>query len=98
MGQPGSADNARIRAIVHGCVQGVGFRSFVAKHGEALGLSGYARNLSDGTVEVVAEGEKERLKLLIADLERGSRFSRVERVDVEWHEYRGDISGFHIRW
>jgi len=51
----------RCRFIAHGNVQGVGFRDFVCKIGNSCGLSGYAKNLEDGTVEIVAEGEEEYL-------------------------------------
>ena len=51
----------RARFIAHGRVQGVGFRDFACRIGESCRLSGYAKNLSDGTVEVVAEGEEEKL-------------------------------------
>ena len=83
-------------AVVYGLVQGVNYRYFVQRHAEAIGLTGYARNLDDGSVEVVAEGEKDKLQQLIAKLKTGSRAAHVERVDVEWLEYSGKYRQFDI--
>ena len=70
------------RFLVSGMVQGVGFRWFVARHARALGLSGYARNLPDGSVEVVAEGGDEAaLARLEERLRAGPAHARVEGVE-----------------
>ncbi|MBO8140677.1 MAG: acylphosphatase [Firmicutes bacterium] len=66
---------------IRGRVQGVGFRVFVARHARALGLSGYARNLPDGTVEVLAEGPPALLEQLARQLLFGPPGARVERID-----------------
>lgn len=66
--------------LVRGRVQGVGFRAFVQRHGRALGLVGYARNLADGSVEVVAEGPEGSLELLKRRLQEGPRAARVTSV------------------
>jgi acylphosphatase len=84
------------RAVVYGLVQGVNYRYFVQRNAEAIGLTGYAKNVDDGSVEVFAEGEKEKLAQLIAKLKTGPRAARVERVEVEWGEYSGKYSGFDI--
>jgi acylphosphatase len=76
--------------IVSGRVQGVGFRWFVLRRARALALVGWARNLADGRVEVVAVGPKESIALLDADLRTGPRLSRVD--DVESSEYQHDMS------
>ncbi len=60
-----------------------------------LGLSGYAENLPDGRVEVVAEGKTEDLQRLIEFLKIGPRLSRVESVEVVWSEAAG-LRGFHV--
>ncbi|HEX6106185.1 MAG TPA: acylphosphatase [Gemmatimonadales bacterium] len=69
------------RFVVAGVVQGVGFRWFVARHARALGLSGYARNLPDGRVEVVAAGEDAALDQLHERLRAGPAHARVEAVE-----------------
>ena len=89
---------ARLRAIVKGLVQGVGFRFFVEDRAYELGLTGYVRNLPDGTVEVVAEGEEEALKVLLEHLWRGPRLARVRDVEAEWGEATGEFRDFRIRY
>jgi acylphosphatase len=66
---------------VSGMVQGVGFRWFVARHARSLGLSGYARNLPDGRVEVVVNGPERALPDLEQLLRTGPAYARVERVE-----------------
>jgi acylphosphatase len=67
--------------LVQGRVQGVGFRWFVHREAAALGLKGWVRNTESGHVEVVAAGTDEDLAELRSVLERGSRGSRVDRVE-----------------
>jgi len=72
------------RFLVAGYVQGVGFRWFVARHARGLGLSGYARNLADGRVEVVADGDEaamSRLEELLRAGPASARVTDVERTD-----------------
>ena len=68
--------------IVAGRVQGVGFRYFVARSARGLGLSGYVRNLPDGTVEVAASGNRASLDALAALLEKGPPGAIVESVQA----------------
>lgn len=79
---------------VRGLVQGVGYRYFVRRTATALGLGGYVRNRFDGSVEVVAEGEREVLLALARELKEGPRFASVESVEIEWGEARADFDGF----
>ena len=72
---------ARVRFVVRGRVQGVGFRWFVWCEGQRLRLAGVVRNLADGTVEVLAEGDDKALGELERALNRGPAAARVERVD-----------------
>jgi acylphosphatase len=69
------------RWIVRGAVQGVGFRWFVRQRAATLGLAGFAQNLADGSVEVVARGDEAALAQLEDHLRAGPRFSRVSSVD-----------------
>jgi acylphosphatase len=91
-------DPVALRAIVHGRVQGVYYRAFVRRRVAELGLTGYARNLPDGTVEVRAEGERKQLQQLIGHLESGPPAARVTEVAIDWSEYTGDYTGFSIRY
>lgn len=69
------------RYVVHGRVQGVGFRWFVAKQAHRLGVRGYARNLDDGSVEVVAQGSDSALEELAQALARGPTLAHVAGVE-----------------
>jgi len=88
----------RARIRVEGLVQGVFFRYNTQREAHRLGLKGWVRNLPDGSVECVAEGEEERVKELIQWCHHGPPGARVERVRVQWEEYRGDLKGFEIRY
>ena len=85
-----------VRYVVQGRVQGVGYRYFVLRHAEELGLAGYARNMPDGTVEVLAEGDTNALDKLEERLREGPSFAHVSGVDRLAIEERG-ASGFHVR-
>jgi len=84
------------RYVVQGRVQGVGYRYFVLKQADALGVHGFARNLGDGSVEVVAEGTKEALVDFEGRLREGPAFAAVSSVEREAIAPRGS-GGFHIR-
>ena len=71
---------------VTGVVQGVGFRWFVREKARRLGLSGWVRNLPDGSVEVAAAGEQGQLDLLLAELKKGPTGAMVEAVEPERRE------------
>jgi len=77
-------ETVRAKIRVYGVVQGVGYRYFVYRTATALGLAGYVKNLPDGSVEVVAQGEKGLVNALIDDLKIGPRHAHVERIDVTW--------------
>ncbi|MGF1688641.1 acylphosphatase [Photobacterium japonica] len=84
-----------VKAVVQGNVQGVGFRFHTAHEGLKCGLTGYAKNLPDGTVEVLACGHEERVEQLLRWLQRGPSTSTVESVQSEEVEWR-HIDGFEI--
>lgn len=75
---------AQLTAIITGRVQMVMYRDFVQRKARGLGILGTVRNLPDGSVEVIAEGEKELLEEFIGYLKKGSWLSRVEHVEVRW--------------
>ena len=83
--------------MISGRVQGVGFRWFVQRKGEGLGLDGWVRNLPDGRVEVAAIGAQPATDALEEALLVGPRLARVD--SVETHEYQHEVrhsKGFHI--
>jgi acylphosphatase len=89
------SDCVRATLRIWGVVQGVGYRYFVRKAATALNVEGCVRNRADGSVDVVAEGERAAVKAFIEDLRVGSRYSSVERIDVGWEEATGDFQGFN---
>ncbi len=92
------SDLASLFAIIRGRVQGVFFRDFVAQHARALDLTGYVRNLPDGrSVEVRAEGERERLEELLRRLKVGPQEARVDHVEVEWLPSPSGFDHFEVR-
>jgi len=76
------SNDVRVRAVVHGRVQMVGFRAFVIRHAGDAGLSGTVRNLPDGTVEVVLEGPVGPVERVVDLLHRGPSHAHVERVEL----------------
>ncbi len=88
---------ASFHAIVQGRVQGVFFRAFVHRQAIALGLTGYVCNLPQSSVEVRAEGERDKLEELLKSLHQGPPGARVEKVEVNWGDYSGNFSSFRVR-
>jgi acylphosphatase len=87
----------RLKAVVRGEVQGVGFRWAVQHQASRLGLTGYAENLPDGTVRVEAEGDPDRLDLLEAFLHQGPRWAEVASLDSERGPATGEFDDFYAR-
>jgi acylphosphatase len=87
---------ARAHVLVSGRVQGVFFRDHARRWASSLELTGWVRNLWDGRVELLAEGERERIDDLIARLEQGPPLAAVENLDVAWEEFKGEFSDFRI--
>lgn len=82
--------------MIRGDVQGVGFRYFIHRRARQLGLCGWVRNNDDGTVELVAEGEKPQLEQLQMAAEEGPRQARVRRVDTQWSTATGGLDDFDL--
>jgi acylphosphatase len=93
--RPGGA--LRLRAVVRGEVQGVGYRWSVQRLARRLGLTGYAQNLPDGSVRVEAEGDPAQLDELEAFLRGGPRFAEVDRLDSERVAATGEFHDFATR-
>lgn len=86
----------RVRALVTGSVQGVGFRYFVLRTARAAGLSGFVKNLRDGSVEVVAEGPREELERLARNISEGPGRGCVKDVRLKWSESTGEFESFEV--
>jgi len=90
---------AAFYATVHGRVQGVNFRYFVARNARGMGLKGYVINRQDGlTVEVYAEGEKDKLNKLLSLLYSGPSRAEVDHVNVEWSKAQGLFNQFEVKY
>jgi acylphosphatase len=84
---------------IYGKVQGVFFRAFTSRAAKSLGLRGYTRNVPrSNAVEICAEGEKQKLKELISQLEIGPPEALVERIEVTWVPFTGHFSHFEVRY
>ncbi len=86
----------RVHIIISGRVQGVFFRYNTKKIANELGLGGFVRNLPDGTVEIVAEGEEEKINKLIDFCKIGPRAAEVIGIKIEYEEPRNEFSNFEI--
>jgi acylphosphatase len=83
---------------IYGLVQGVFFRSSMREVAWRLGVTGWVRNLPDGSVEAVVEGPKEAVLKIIDWAHEGPPSARVEKVEVRWEKYKGEFNDFRIRY
>jgi len=86
----------RVRIVVRGLVQGVGFRAYIANIARRLGLRGFVKNLDDGSVLIIAEGDEKALSKLVEAAQRGPPAAVVEAIDVVYDDYRGEFDWFYI--
>ena len=84
------------RFIIQGTVQGIFFRQFVKEHADNLKLRGFVRNLENGDIEVIAEGEAENLDRLTGFLKKGPEHSQIRNVRIEERKWSGDFEKFKI--
>ena len=89
-------ENIRVHAIISGRVQGVFFRMATKQKADACRVRGWVKNLPDGNVEAVFEGEKSRVEEVVAWCRQGPPASRVIRVEIDEQQYTGDWEGFNI--
>ena len=84
--------------LISGKVQGVGFRNFTQRNATQLGVNGYAKNLANGKVEVVAEADKAQLDALVVLLRQGPRYARVDSLEIDERPFTGEYKSFGIRY
>jgi acylphosphatase len=87
----------RLQAIFHGYVQGVGFRFAVEKISRQFAVTGYVRNMTNGTVEVVAEGQERELQEFLQALRQSSLGPNILDVEVTWPEASGQWRNFTVK-
>ena len=90
-------EKVRVGVHIAGLVQGVYFRYSTQRRAQELGVKGWVRNLMDGSVECLLEGERDTVEDLIRWLHHGPPGARVDHVTTQKEEYRGDSEGFSIR-
>jgi acylphosphatase len=88
----------RAHLFISGMVQGVFFRSETRHEAKKLNVKGWVRNLPDGKVEAVFEGEQENVKELVEFCRRGPPGARVTDVDIIWENYTGEFRNFEVRY
>ena len=88
----------RLHVYIEGRVQGVWFRDSTRTEASPLGLTGWVRNLPDGRVEAVFEGEEEDLNRILKWCHKGSPHSRVDRVEPQWGPATGEFADFRIAY
>ncbi|MGM0770235.1 MAG: acylphosphatase [Halobacteriota archaeon] len=93
----GNNDDACAQIYVYGRVQGVYFRGFTQKVASALGLIGYAQNLPDGSVKIIAQGKKALIFELLENLRIGPELSSVEGIDLNWIVPSDEFTEFFIK-
>ena len=91
-----SEDNLTVNMKITGKVQGVGFRYYVLRQAQELGIRGWVSNKPNGDVEALAQGEKEGLDQFISKVKQGPSFSRVEDVSLNWLNEGEQYFGFEI--
>jgi acylphosphatase len=91
-------DKARAHLFIEGRVQGVFYRAFTRDIAYTLGLNGWVKNLRDGRVEAIFEGEKDLIEKVIKQCYDGPPGAQVTSIEVKWEESLGDLKGFAIRY
>ncbi len=90
------AEKVRVHVVIAGRVQGVFFRASTRDEARARGLAGWVRNLPDGRVEALFEGDRPVVENMLAWCRKGPPYSYVDRVDEDWQPYQGDLHDFRV--
>ncbi len=90
------ADKVRVHVLIEGRVQGVFFRASTRDEARARGLAGWVRNLADGRVEAVFEGDKAVVENMLAWCRKGPPYAYVDQVEEDWLPYQGDLTDFRV--
>ncbi|OHA64375.1 MAG: acylphosphatase [Candidatus Wildermuthbacteria bacterium RIFCSPHIGHO2_01_FULL_48_25] len=90
-------DKTRVHLFITGRVQGVLFRDYTKNAAKEFGVFGFVKNLLDGRVEIVCEGEKESVEKFLEWCKQGSPLSKVENAEVSFEDYKGEFKDFDVR-
>jgi len=89
-------EKVRTHIFISGRVQGVFFRQFIQEKTQELGLFGWVKNLDDGRVEIVIEGDKEKIEKILIYLKKGPLLAKVENIEINYEQYQGEFKEFSI--
>jgi acylphosphatase len=92
------ANLARVQVLISGRVQGVYFRAYTRDQAVARGLSGWVRNLPDGRVAAVFEGDREKIDSMLAWCRQGPPYAAVDEVLTDWQPHQGEFQDFKITY
>jgi len=87
----------RYNVFISGKVQLVGFRSYIKKKADELGIKGWIRNLDDGRIEAVFEGEENNVKIILEYCKKGPISAEVKNLDMKKEEYKNEFKDFEIK-
>ena len=93
-----SREQLRAHVIIHGLVQGVWFRASTKDEADRIGVTGWVRNLPDGSVEAVFEGEKKKVEEIVGWCHRGPSGANVSNVEIGWDHFKKEFGRFDIRY
>ena len=93
-----SSNEKRAEIVANGLVQGVGFRYFIIKNAESLGLKGYTKNLFTGEVLTVVEGSRANIEDLFQRIKVGPSHASVNKCKIDWGESKNELTHFEIRY
>jgi acylphosphatase len=88
---------SRAHIFVFGKVQGVFFRENTRKKAAEFKLSGFVKNLPNGKVEAVFEGEQEKIEKIIQWIKKGPEVAQIENIEIDWQDYKEEFKNFEIR-
>ena len=90
-------EKVRVHIVVSGRVQGVLYRAGARQKARELGITGWTHNLIDGRVELMAEGEQEKVEQFAEWCRQGPPLAKVENVEIEYEDSKGDLEDFEVR-
>ncbi|MFH1509931.1 MAG: acylphosphatase [Candidatus Nealsonbacteria bacterium] len=94
----GPEEKIRAHLYVSGRVQGVCYRETCRKKAEKLGVSGWIKNIKDGRVEGLFEGDKSKVEKIVNWARKGSIWASIDSLDVIWEDYKQEFSDFRVRY
>lgn len=92
------SEPTRAHAIISGRVQGVFYRMETQSAAHRIGVKGWVRNLTDGTVEAIFEGEQAKVDAVLEWCRKGPPNSRVDEVEVDWQDFTGEFNDFRVTY